>query len=128
MPCENCTDSLLQIRPRHTGGTLQWRLQIALTYTEDSLSVDEWFVTELQDFFIARSFPLIDELFPDPSHQWIKPEQRLNQHVHCSPKVIAPADMAQFVDQNRVELFRRHSRRYALRKDQHRRENANHSG
>ena len=86
---------------------MQWRFQIALTYTEDSFSVDEWFVTELQDFFIARSFPLIDELFPDPSHERIKPKQRLNQHVHCGRKVIAPADMAHALSYTPGVFFRK---------------------
>jgi len=47
---------------------------------------------------------LLDETRTDPPDQWMKPEQRLDEHVHGGREVVAAAHVAELVLENGVQL------------------------
>jgi hypothetical protein len=81
------------------------------------MDIDLWIWNQSHYFFVTSTFSLFDKPLPDPRKQRIKPEQCFGKHVHCHLEIVVSADMAQFVNEDRLELFRCHSVGNAIRYD-----------
>src|ERR1700722_1356829 len=72
-------DSSLQIGAAHARRTYQRRRHIKPANVENPFRVDPWVTAEPQNFFIARSLPLLHHPLPDPPHQRMEPEDSLDE-------------------------------------------------
>src|SRR6185436_1467948 len=56
--------------------------------------------------FVAGTFAFVHQPRTDPPHQWMKPEDRLDEHVDGCREVVMAASVIQLVGQHRLQLRR----------------------
>ncbi len=78
----------------------------------------------MQDLFVAGAFTFFHQSPAQPPHQGMKPENGFHQHVKGGGKIVATADMPDFVGQNGFEVSVFQTIRNSFRPDEHRTRNA----
>jgi len=59
------------------------------------LGVDFRIAAETQDFLVTVTLTLFDEVRADPPDEWMKPEDRFNQHADSGCEIVAAAEPGQ---------------------------------
>jgi hypothetical protein len=101
---QDAMDALLQIGAGHAGCARQRRFQTETADARDPLGIVHGIAAAIQHFLVARTFALVDKTRADPPHERVEPEERLDDHVDRGGQVVAPANVAELVSQDRVEL------------------------
>ena len=94
----------LEVGAGDAGDAGERGLDAELADSEDALGVGLGAVAEEEDFFVAGTFALLDELGFDPPHQWVEPEDGLDEHVEEGGEVVAAADVGGLVGEDGFEV------------------------
>src|SRR5438270_10621812 len=94
----------LKIRSCHPRYTSQRRSHAEFTYLQNAFGINLAFASQVENFFIAGSLALLDQARSQPPNQWVKPEDRFDNHVNRGRQIVAPAHMPQFMRENRFQM------------------------
>jgi hypothetical protein len=97
-------DSFLQLSAGDTGCASYGRRQVELADFQDAFGVDLGFTAHPHHFFVAGALAFFFEARAQPPHQGMEPEDGFDGHVNDGKQVVAAADVAQFVRQDRFQL------------------------
>jgi hypothetical protein len=61
-------------------------------------------IAQPQYFFIAGSFPLLDQAGSQPPDQGMKPEDRFHCHMYRGGQIVPPPHMPDFVGKNSLQM------------------------
>ena len=77
------------------------------THFQNAFGIDLAIAAEGDNFFIASTLALFDQARAEPPDERMKPEHGLDQHVQRGGKIIAAADMPDFVGEDgfKVDIF-----------------------
>ena len=122
-----CQASRRRIGSGDTSHAHERRVDIELTHGEDALGVHPRVAAQPDDVGVAGALALVDEPRADPPHQRVKPEQRLDDHVHRRGEIVATANVHDFVRENGLHLALVQMIGDASRPQQHRRPDPEHT-
>ena len=91
-----------------------------MTHLENPLRVRLRRVPHSHDPFVAGTLALFEQALADPPYEWMEPEDCFDELVDGTSQVVAAANMANFVRQDRLQLFRREPVRDSLGQQQDR--------
>src|SRR5687767_8991220 len=81
------------------------RRHVVSAYVENSFRVGLRAVPGSNDCLVARTLALVYEARTDPPDERMKPEHRLHDHVDRGCEVVTPADVAELVLEDGLQLL-----------------------
>jgi hypothetical protein len=114
-----------QVRAAHASRAGEPRADRLAADLEDPFGVVLRPASSHQHCFVAGALALINQLFLDPPHGGMEPEDRLDRHVNRGNEVVMALDMASLVSDQRAQLRRRQPLDDAFGEQQSRAKDAN---
>ena len=94
-------DSFLQLSAGDTGGASYGRCQVKLADLQDAFGVDLRLAAHPQYPFVAGALAFFFQSRAQPPHERMEPEDGFHSRVNGCKQVVAAADVAQLVRQDR---------------------------
>ncbi len=92
------------------------------------MSIGLWRVAEANHLLVASTLALFDKACADPPDQWMKPEERFDEHVCGGGEVIVILDVRELMSQNCFQLRWSKPLGNSLRQDHDGAKDAKHAG
>src|ERR1044071_9260281 len=94
-------DPLLRVGAGDAGHARDRGFDVELAGSENAFRIGHRLAALPQHLFVAGSLAFVEEAGADPPDQGMEPENRFDGHMNRGPQVVATADVALFVRDDR---------------------------